>query len=108
MLAGLRGPRKWVRHSARNAVQVASIMARSRLALVPAHVERTILLLRGERVILDADLATLYGVETRSLVQAVKRNLQRFPGDFMFQLTADEAALLRSQTGISSAAHGGR
>jgi len=83
-------------------------MARSRLSLVPAHVERTILLLRGERVILDADLATLYGVETRSLVQAVKRNLQRFPGDFMFQLTADEAALLRSQTGISSAAHGGR
>jgi len=51
-------------------------MAQSRLALVPAHVERTILLLRGERVILDADLATLYGVETRSLVQAVKRNLQ--------------------------------
>jgi len=49
-------------------------MAQSRLALVPAHVERTILLLRGERVILDADLATLYGVETRSLVQAVKRN----------------------------------
>jgi ORF6N domain len=83
-------------------------MARSRLAIVPAHVERTIVLLRGERVILDADLATLYGVETRSLVQAVKRNLQRFPGDFMFQLTADEAAHLRSQTGISSAAHGGR
>ena len=83
-------------------------MAQSRLALVPAHVERTILLLRGERVILDADLATLYGVETRSLVQAVKRNLQRFPGDFMFQLTAEEAALLRSQTGISSAGHGGR
>jgi hypothetical protein len=83
-------------------------MAQSRLALVPAHVERTILLLRGERVILDADLATLYGVETRSLVQAVKRNLQRFPGDFMFQLTAEEAALLRSQTGISRGAHGGR
>lgn len=83
-------------------------MARSRLALVPAHVERTILLLRGERVILDADLATLYGVETRSLVQAVKRNLRRFPGDFMFQLTANEAAHLRSQTGISSVGHGGR
>ena len=108
MLTGLRGQRKCARHSARNAVQVASIMARSRLAIVPAHVERTILLLRGERVILDADLATLYGVETRSLVQAVKRNLQRFPSDFMFQLTADEVAHLRSQIGISSAAHGGR
>jgi hypothetical protein len=59
-------------------------------------------------VILDADLATLYGVETRSLVQAVKRNLRRFPGDFMFQLTANEAAHLRSQTGISSVGHGGR
>lgn len=91
-----------------NAVQSATVMARSRLALVPAHVERTILLLRGERVILDADLAALYGVETRSLVQAVKRNVKRFPGDFMFQLTANEAAHLRSQAGISSAAHGGR
>lgn len=89
MLAGLCGPRKCVHQSAQNAIQFASIMARSRLALVPAHVDRTILLLRGERVILDAELAKLYGVETRSLVQAVKRNLKRFPGDFMFQLTAD-------------------
>jgi hypothetical protein len=56
----------------------------------------------------DADLATLYGVETRSLVRAVKRNLGRFPPDFMFQLSPEEAAILRSQIGISSAAHGGR
>jgi hypothetical protein len=104
----LHGLRKSARYSGRNTVQLVSTMAQSRLALVPAHVERTILLLRGERVILDADLATLYRVETRSLVQAVKRNLQRFPGDFVFQLTADEAAHLRSQTGISTAAHGGR
>jgi hypothetical protein len=83
-------------------------MARTRLALIPAHVERTILFLRGERVILDADLAALYGVETRAVVQAIKRNRQRFPDDFMFQLTADEAANLRSQTVISSSAHGGR
>jgi hypothetical protein len=57
---------------------------------------------------LGADLAVLYGVETRSLVQAVKHNAARFPPDFMFQLTADEAAILRSQSGISRAAHGGR
>jgi hypothetical protein len=77
-------------------------------ALVPVHVERRILLLRGERVMLDEDLAALYEVETRSLVQAVKRNHERFPADFMFQLTDAEAAILRSQSGISSDAHGGR
>jgi len=77
-------------------------------AIVPVHVERKILVLRGERVMLDADLAELYEVETRSLIQAVKRNAARFPADFMFQLTDGEAAILRSQTGISSAAHGGR
>jgi hypothetical protein len=55
---------------------------------------------------LDADWATLYGVETRALVQAVKRNLARFPDDFMFQLSFDEATNLRSQSVISS--RGGR
>jgi hypothetical protein len=57
---------------------------------------------------LDADLATLYGVEVRALNQAVSRNRQRFPPDFMFQLTAGEAAILRSQSVISSSRHGGR
>jgi ORF6N domain len=64
------------------------------------RVERVILSLRGQRVILDADLATLYGVETRALVQAVRRNLARFPRDFMFQLTVDEARHSRSQSVI--------
>jgi ORF6N domain len=67
-----------------------------------------ILALREQRVMLDADLAELYGVETRVLVQAVKRNLARFPEDFMFQLSAEEFANLRSQSVISSASHGGR
>lgn len=67
-----------------------------------------ILSLREQRVMLDADLAALYGVETRALVQAVKRNLARFPADFMFQLSVEEFAHLRSQTVISSAGHGGR
>jgi hypothetical protein len=65
-----------------------------------------ILALRGNRVLLDSDLARLYGVETRNLNQAVKRNIKRFPADFMFMLTAEEAATLRSQTVISK--RGGR
>lgn len=67
-----------------------------------------ILALREQRVMLDADLADLYGVQTKVLVQAVKRNLARFPADFMFQLSAEEFANLRSQTVTSSAGHGGR
>jgi len=57
---------------------------------------------RGEKVLLDFDLAKLYGVATKVLNQAVKRNRDRFPNDFMFQLTADEALVLRSQTVTSS------
>ena len=60
--------------------------------IVPQVVANRILLLRGQRVMLDADLADLYGVETRALNQAVKRNAERFPSDFMFQLTAVEKA----------------
>ena len=67
------------------------------------RIEESILLFRGHKVMLDADLASLYEVETRVLVQAVKRNLDRFPDDFMFQLTKEEFDLLRSQTVISSA-----
>jgi hypothetical protein len=58
---------------------------------VPAErIEKAILLVRGQRAMLDRDLAALYGVETRALNQAVKRNLDRFPDDFMFELTRDE------------------
>lgn len=71
-------------------------------------IQSRILTLREQRVMLDADLAELYGVETRVLVQAVKRNEARFPADFMFQLSAEEFAHLRSQFVISSAGHGGR
>ena len=66
--------------------------------LVPQEViQSKILHLRGQKVILDRDLAVLYGVETRALNQAVRRNISRFPDDFMFQLTRDEAKFLRSQ-----------
>ena len=70
-------------------------------ALLPV-IQSRILVLREQRVMLDADLAQLYGVETRVLVQSVKRNLARFPADFMFQLSAEEFAALRSQTVTSN------
>jgi hypothetical protein len=57
---------------------------------------------------LDEDLADLYGVETKRLIQQVKRNLKRFPGDFMFQLTSAEAEVLRSQIATSNDGRGGR
>jgi len=67
-------------------------------SLIPVdRIEKAILLIRGQKVMLDADLAELYGVETRVLVQAVKRNLERFPEDFMFQLSKDDVDFLRSQ-----------
>jgi hypothetical protein len=77
--------------------------------IIPAErIERAILLIRGQKVMLDRDLAALYGVAPGALNRAVKRNLGRFPTDFMFQLTSEEAQNLRCQTGISSLGHGGR
>ncbi len=68
------------------------------ISLVPVeHIAQSILVLRGHKVMLDAHLATMYGVETGTLIQAVKRNRDRFPEDFMLQLTADEWSSLRSQ-----------
>jgi hypothetical protein len=73
------------------------------VALVPPErIERSILLIRGQKVLLSTDLAELYQVEPRALVQAVKRNIARFPQDFMFQLTAEEFSDLKSQIVISS------
>jgi hypothetical protein len=66
-----------------------------------AAIAQAIRLIRGERVMLDHDLASLYGVETRVLVQAVRRNIARFPADFMFQLSVLELETLRSQSVIS-------
>ena len=65
-------------------------------------IERRIYLIRGHKAMLSTDLAQLYGVEPRALVQAVKRNIERFPEDFMFQLTKDEFAVLKSQIVTSS------
>lgn len=73
---------------------------------VPA-IQQRILVVRDREVMLDQDLAELYGVETKRLVERVKRNVDRFPEDFMFQLTNDEAAALRSQSATSKG-RGGR
>ena len=68
------------------------------VSLIPAErIEKAILLIRGQKVMLDADLAMLYQVQTKALVQAVKRNLNRFPSDFMFQLSKEELENWRSQ-----------
>lgn len=78
-------------------------------ALIPVEIiEKKILLIRGEKVMLDSDLAELYGVATKVLLQAVKRNLNRFPPDFMFQLNYQEVADLRSQIVTSKTGRGGR
>ena len=72
------------------------------------RIEECIYTARGQRVMLDADLAAVYGVETGALNRAVKRNRNRFPDDFAFQLTRQELTNLRCQIGISSSAYGGR
>jgi hypothetical protein len=72
--------------------------------IVPVQqVESLIYLLRGQKVMLDSDLAALYGVEARTLNQAVKRNGERFPSDFMFRLSEEETTLIRTQTFITTA-----
>jgi hypothetical protein len=76
--------------------------------LVPVDsVERSIIESRGVRVILDADLAALYGVETKRLNEQMKRNRDRFPSDFVFQLDLEETSSLRSQIATSNAGRGG-
>jgi hypothetical protein len=78
-------------------------------ALVSVNkIESKIHLIRGKKVMIDFDLAEMYGVETKKLIQATKRNIQRFPDDFMFQLTDNEHRALRSQIVTSKKGKGGR
>ena len=81
-------------------------MAKSAIAAAK-KVDSKILVLRGQKVILDTDLAELYAVQVRHLNQQVKRNLKRFPPAFRFQLSPQEFKILRSQNVISSEGHGG-
>jgi len=77
-------------------------MSKDRSLIPLERIERSILLIRGQKVMLDADLAILYDVETKQLVRAVKRNISRFPHDFMFQLSEDKFENLRFRFGTSS------
>lgn len=80
----------------------------SKQSIIPIErIEKRIIQIRGYKVMLDSDLAKLYGVETKALVQAVKRNIERFPEDFMFQLNKEEFEALRSQI-VTSKGRGGR
>jgi hypothetical protein len=88
----------------------ASAAQRTTALVLAERIERAIYFVRGEKVMLDADLASLYAVRTKALLQAVKRNAGRFPPDFMFQLTPTELTALRSQivTSNKPPARGGR
>jgi ORF6N domain len=79
-----------------------------KLALKPENVVQFVFFIRGEKVMLDADLAMLYGVTTKALNQAIARNRDRFPGDFAFRLQREEFDRLRSQIVTSKKARGGR
>jgi hypothetical protein len=81
---------------------------RQTVLLAPERIEHAILLIRGQKVLLDADLAKLYGVTTTRLNQQVRRNLHRFPDDFAFVLTEEEFADLKLQFATSSSGWGGR
>ena len=91
-----------------NRIDKVFIMDEKMIKISIERIEQAIFLIRGQKVLLDADLAQLYGVETKILNKAVKRNLDRFPEDFMFQLTAEEAENLRFQIGTSKKQRGGR
>src|SRR5258708_5708480 len=82
-------------------------MSKATLAAV-RRVDSRILFLRGQKIILDSDLAELYGVKVKHLNQQIKRNRKRFPGDFLFRISAREFEILRSQIVTSSDGHGGR
>jgi len=80
-----------------------------KLSVVPVEqITRLIRVVRRQKVIFDADLAQLYGVATKRLNEQVKRNKERFPEDFVFQLTKEEYAALRSQSATSNSGRGGR
>ncbi len=77
-------------------------MTESNVIIPIEYIESSILLIRGQRVMLDSNLAEMYGVEVKRLNEAVKRNILRFPRDFMFQLTQEEVSNLKSRIATSS------
>ena len=76
--------------------------------ITPIKIQKMIYIIRDQKVMIDSDLALLYGVETKRLNEQVRRNIERFPKDFMFQLTTEEYDILKSQIATSSLPHGGK
>jgi hypothetical protein len=89
-------------------LQAVLDMPSKQLPIPVERIEKAIFLIRGHKVMLDADLAELYDVTTKRLNEQVRRNISRFPADFMFQLDAQEASALRSQFATSKEGRGGR
>jgi phage regulator Rha-like protein len=92
----------------RSQIATSSLNMRNTAIVLARKVDSKILVLRGHKIILDADLAELYGVSVKRLNEQVKRNATRFPSDFLFRLSRTEQENLRSQIATSSSAHGGR
>ncbi len=92
-------PFAWTHHAESDCILR---MSKEQSVIPIERIAASIYLIRGEKVMLDSDLAELYGVETGALVRAMKRNIERFPGDFSFQLTKDEFENLKCHIGISS------
>ena len=96
-------------HRSTSTKEITIIMPAKSKDLIPEkRILKIIMVIRGKNVILDADLAKLYGVETRRLNEQVRRNIEKFPDDFMFQLTKEEFENLKSQIATSSSGWGGR
>ena len=97
--------RRVAKHAAQRLIGRQTIEKKNSAALIAIEtIAGRIVVIRGQKVMLDADLATLYGVTTKRLNEQIRRNLDRFPGDFVFQLTKQEFAILRSQFATSSSA----
>src|ERR1700722_1184135 len=77
-----------------------------RKSIAPEQIARAILILRGQQVLQDSELAALYGVSTKRFNEQIRRNRKRFPADFLFQLTAEESSSLRSQSATLKTGHG--
>ena len=92
----------------RKTTKIGNAAAEVSTSIITARIERQIRLIRGEKVLLDSDLAALYGVTTKRFNEQIRRNLARFPADFMFRLNAEEAFVLRSQFATSKPGRGGR
>ena len=98
-------PQRHIHRSVKNKAHTADIVEIENVSVSTANIENMIFNVRGVQVMIDSDIAALYGIETRALNQAVKRNIDRFPTDFMFQLTKSEFENLKSQFVTSSSSH---